>query len=127
MNKHLYELFDRAKEASQSAYSPYSGYKVGAALLTETGEVFMGCNVENASFSLTICAERVAITKAISSGFREFKALAVYVDSEKMFPPCGACRQVIIEFTKDIDIIYGNDSKTFITKINKLLPDSFSL
>lgn len=127
MNKQLNDLLEIAKKASNNAYAPYSLFKIGAALLTESGEIFTGCNIENASFSLTICAERVAIFKAISNNNLKFLALAVYVQSDKAFPPCGACRQVINEFSKDLSIIYGNNKQTIITNINKLLPDSFSL
>ncbi|MCK9330114.1 MAG: cytidine deaminase [Candidatus Cloacimonetes bacterium] len=127
MNKQLNDLLEIAKKASNNAYAPYSLFKIGAALLTESGEIFTGCNIENASFSLTICAERVAIFKAISNNNLKFSALAIYVQSDKAFPPCGACRQVINEFSKDLNIIYGNNKQTIITNINKLLPDSFSL
>jgi cytidine deaminase len=95
----LDELFDLAWQAAQSAYAPYSRFRVGAALLAADGTVFSGCNVENRSFGLTICAERTAVTKAVSEGRRSFKALAIATpDSAVPVGPCGACRQVLSEF-----------------------------
>ncbi len=127
MSEDLKKLFEKAKEASINAYAPYSGFKVGAAIKTKNNKIFTGCNVENASYSLGLCAERNAIHKAISENEREFVALAIYVDSDKLFPPCGACRQVIIEFSDTIDIIYGNNHETHISNIKNLLPESFRL
>ncbi len=127
MNSEDKALFDLAKIASESAYAPYSGYKVGAALKTASGKIYLGCNVENASYSLTICAERNAIFQAVAQGETKFSELAVFVQSDKLFPPCGACRQVISEFSDDIRIIYGNELTFAITNISKLLPESFSL
>ncbi|GAB1468310.1 cytidine deaminase [Candidatus Cloacimonadota bacterium] len=121
------ELLDTAKAASQNAYVPYSGYRVGAALRCKDGSMVTGCNVENASYSLTLCAERTAIFKAISDGKRDFIAIAVYVDSDKVFPPCGACRQVIYEFSPTIPVIYGNRNDYIKTNIAELLPGAFTL
>ena len=121
------ELLDAAKAASQNAYVPYSGYRVGAALRCKDGSMVTGCNVENASYSLTLCAERTAIFKAISDGKRDFIAIAVYVDSDKVFPPCGACRQVIYEFSPMIPVIYGNRNDYIKTNIAELLPGAFTL
>ncbi len=123
----LTELLEIAKEASKEAYAPYSGYKVGAALITDKGTIFIGCNVENSSYSLTNCAERTAIFKMVSEGEKVIKKLAVYADADIPFPPCGACRQVISEFGKEVEIIYGSKSQSNITTIKKLLPESFSL
>lgn len=122
------ELMEKAIQASQYAYIPYSKFPVGAALLTDTGEVFTGCNVENASYGLTICAERVALTKAISSGFRHFVAIAIYGPTKKYISPCGACRQFISEFGNNIDIVMGNRQGEFtVAKSRELLPGAFSL
>lgn len=121
------KLIDMAKKASKSAYVPYSGYKLGAALLCENGEVFTGCNVENASYPLTICAERNAIFQAVAKGNKDFVKIAIYVDSEEFFPPCGACRQVMSEFSDKMEIIISNHDKTVVSSIDKLLPMSFGL
>ncbi len=127
LNKQEQELLEAAKAATENAYAPYSGFRVGAALLCEDGSVVTGCNVENASYSLTLCAERTAIFKAISDGKRSYRCIAVYVDSEEVFPPCGACRQVIYEFSPEIPVIYGNKHGCVKTDIASLLPGAFSL
>jgi cytidine deaminase len=121
------ELLDAAKAATEKAYAPYSGFRVGAALKCADGSIVSGCNVENASYSLTLCAERTAIFKAISDGKREFTAIAVYVDSDEVFPPCGACRQVIYEFSPELPVIYGNRNSYVKTTIKELLPGAFTL
>ena len=104
------ELVEAAKEAMSRAYAPYSGYCVGAALLAADGRVFQGCNMENASFSPTICAERVAFAKAVSEGVRDFAAMAVvggkHGNITGLFPPCGVCRQVMREFCGDDFTVY---------------------
>lgn len=126
-------LKQKAIEAMQKAYSPYSNFKVGAALLTADGEIYTGCNIENASFSPTICAERAAISKAVSEGKRGFSAIAIcggksgVLTSEECFP-CGVCRQVLAEFCgKDFSvfIVTKNDIKEY--KLCELLPYSFGL
>ena len=121
------KLLSHARDAAMRAYSPYSGYKVGAAILTESNKIYTGCNIENASYSLTLCAERSAVAQAVSNGDSRFVAIAVFVDSDLIFPPCGACRQVLSEFSSKLEVIYANRSKTVITSINDLLPQSFSL
>jgi len=119
-------LIEEAQEAMQRAYAPYSGFRVGAALLTSDNQIFTGCNVENASYGLTVCAERIAVFNAISSGASEFKALAVVSDGEGYCRPCGACRQVIREFGKNILIIMAsNDGRYEAKSISELLPDCF--
>ncbi|MCB5245290.1 MAG: cytidine deaminase [Candidatus Cloacimonadaceae bacterium] len=120
-------LLDQAKSASEKAYAPYSGYKVGAALLCSDGSVFTGCNVENASYSLTICAERNAVFQAVASGQREFLAIAIYVDGEVLFPPCGACRQVLAEFNPNLQILYANRLGSILSDLDTLLPQAFTL
>jgi len=125
--ENIYEsLVIAAKEARLRAYVPYSKFKVGAAILTNDKKIFSGCNVENASFGLSICAERVAIFKAVSEGYTYFEALAVVCDSNRPCFPCGACRQIISEFGKEIIIISSNlKGKTEIKNIHELLPDAF--
>ena len=122
------KLIAEAKTAREKAYAPYSNFKVGAAVLTSNGKIFSGCNIENSSYGLSICAERVAIFNAVSSGYREFTKIAVVTDSEPSASPCGACRQVIFEFGDDIEVIMSNlkgDIK--IMKIDELLKDGFKL
>ncbi|HRY83422.1 MAG TPA: cytidine deaminase [Candidatus Cloacimonadota bacterium] len=127
INIDLIELLERAKAAAANAYAPYSGYKVGSAVLSSEGSIFTGCNVENASYSLTICAERNAIFNAVASGQKSFLALAVYVDSTRNFPPCGACRQVMSEFAPSLKVIFGNRNEVVETTLAELLPGAFSL
>ncbi len=122
----IQKLMDCAIKARENAYSPYSHFAVGAALLCEDGTLFEGCNIENASYGLTNCAERTAIFKAVSEGHIKFKALAVVADTEGPCAPCGACRQVMAEFKIPL-IIMGNlmgDIK--IVSMEELLPFSFS-
>lgn len=119
-------LIEKAYAAMEYAYVPYSKFKVGAALLTKTGEVFTGCNVESASLGATNCAERTAVYKAISEGFREFEAIAVVSSGRDFTYPCGICRQVLVEFGKDIDIIVAKDYDYEVYKIDDLLPRSFT-
>jgi cytidine deaminase len=126
MTEDLQKLIDKAKEAREKAFAPFSNFKVGAALLSKDGEVFTGCNIENASYGLTICAERVAIFKAISEGTKDFVQLAVVGDTEDLTPPCGACRQIIWEFCGDIPIVLSNlPGKTEIVRMKELLPRAF--
>ncbi|MBE6916615.1 MAG: cytidine deaminase [Ruminococcaceae bacterium] len=126
------KLCELAKEAMSRAYAPYSGYYVGAALLCSDGTVYQGCNIENASFSPTNCAERTAFFKAIYDGHRDFEAIAICGGKEGkitgLFPPCGVCRQVMREFCRDDFKVYmitpeGYELKT----LTELLPSSFSL
>jgi cytidine deaminase len=127
MNTQQTELFELAKQSSRYAYSPYSGYSVGAALQTKCGKIFTGCNIENASYGATNCAERTAIFKAVSEGYREFIAIAIYVDADNVFSPCGICRQVMSEFSPNISVIYGNDNTVHVSNLSELLPNSFIL
>ncbi|MEW6661582.1 MAG: cytidine deaminase [Bacillota bacterium] len=122
------ELLAAARAARQHAYAPYSGFMVGAALLTKSGRVYRGCNVENAAYGLTICAEQAALVKAVSEGEREFSAIAVTAGGDAFCPPCGACRQVLREFGGDIKVIMGNDrEERQVLTVVELLPASFSL
>jgi len=117
-----------AKKAAGNAYSPYSGYKVGAAVRCSKDNYYDGCNVENASFSLTICAERNAIFSAVCAGHKkDMQAIAIYADSKEAFPPCGACRQVIYEFNPNMTVIYANRTSATKTTIAELLPGGFKL
>ena len=125
------ELVTLAIKAREKAYAPYSGYKVGAALKTKSGKIYLGCNIENASFSPTVCAERTAVFKAVSEGEREFEAIAVTGGKEEISdfaPPCGVCRQVMSEFCKeDFKIILYNGKEEKVYTLKELLPLSFSL
>ncbi len=127
------ELVMQAEQAMELAYAPYSGFKVGAALLTKNGKVFTGCNIENASFSPTICAERTAVAKAVSEGEREFAAIAVVGGKDGeitgICPPCGVCRQVLSEFCAgDMPVYLGKGKGEFETvALKDLLPLGFSL
>ena len=127
------KLIEQAVLAMGRAYAPYSSYKVGAALLCADGSVFLGCNIENAAFSPTICAERTAFAKAVSEGHRDFVAIAVCGGKDGViqgtFPPCGVCRQVMREFCKDDFLIYmaDKDGKFETRTLTQILPDSFSL
>lgn len=121
------ELYRTAQQMVQQAYAPYSRFKVGAALLTKTGEVFTGVNVENSSFGATICAERTAFVKAVSEGHREFEAIAVACSDGEAYP-CGICRQFMFEFGDDLKIITGEDEDHLhIEEISELLPHGFRL
>ncbi len=104
------QLIQLAFQARQKAYAPYSNFKVGAALLASNGKIFTGCNIENATYGLTVCAERVALWKAISEGEREFERIAVASEGATPVSPCGACRQLLWEFCGDIEVILANPS-----------------
>ena len=121
------ELINAAFAASEKAWAPYSGFKVGAALLCSDGTVYTGCNIENSSFGVTICAERVALSKAISDGRRKgFVMLAVAADSETYCMPCGMCRQFISEFSSDIEILSARgDGRYTSYRLSQLLPHPF--
>jgi cytidine deaminase len=105
------DLIDAARRARAHAVAPYSGFKVGAALETADGSIVTGCNIENASYGLTLCAERVAMFKALSEGHRRFTRVAVVADTADPTPPCGACRQILWEFAGDIDVLLANLSE----------------
>ena len=120
------ELIDAATAVRENAYAPFSNFRVGAALETDDGEIIDGCNVESASFGLTVCAERVAVWKAISQGKRKIKHIAVVADTEELTPPCGVCRQIIWEFGGDIPVILSNlKGKIEVVQMKELLPRAF--
>lgn len=120
-------LSKRALAARTLSHSPYSHFRVGAALLTKTGKIFTGCNVETSSYSLTMCAERTALFKAMSEGHRKFRAIAIASDEAGFTPPCGACRQVILDLAGNIDVILTKkNGETKIIAMNELLPHAFT-
>ncbi len=120
------ELIEAAKKARENSHAPYSKFRVGAAVRTKDGKIYTGCNIETASFSPTICAERVAIWKAVSEGESEFTEIAVVADTEELTPPCGVCRQIIWEFCGDIPVIFANlEDKTETIQMSELLPRAF--
>lgn len=119
------DLIKEAIAVRERAYVPYSNFKVGAALLSSTGKVYTGCNIESASYTPTICAERTAISKAVSEGEREFEKIVVVGSSDYTFP-CGVCRQVMREFGKDLEVVVANDVDDYKTfTLEELLPHSF--
>lgn len=115
-----------AKSARENAHAKFSNFKVGAGLRAASGKIYGGCNVENATYGLTVCAERVALFKAISEGERKFDAIAVVTDTDKLTPPCGACRQIIWEFCGDVPVVMSNlRGKTEVVKMSELFPKPF--
>lgn len=119
-------LIEVAKQTRENAHAKYSGFQVGAALRTTSGKIFGGCNVENATYGLTVCAERVAIFKAISEGERKFDAIAVVTDTDTLTPPCGACRQLIWELCGDVPVILANlKGKSETIPMRELFPKPF--
>ncbi len=122
------ELIEKAKEASKNAYAPYSDFRVGACVLMESGNIYTGCNFENASYGLSICAERNAIGSAIANGETKIKAIAIYSPNMYNCTPCGACRQVINEFKTDETVVITVAADKIITHtIDELLPGGFTL
>lgn len=122
------ELLELAEKAAQNAYAPYSGFKVGAAVLCRDGSVYTGCNIENASYGASNCAERTAVFKAVSEGKKEFLKIAI-MSSERGFTfPCGICRQVLWEFMPQGDVVLGDvNGRIKVFKLKELLPEAFSL
>ena len=120
------KLLELALDARKNAYVPYSGYAVGAALLTEDGKVFTGCNIENAAYGNTLCAERTALVKAVSEGCRKFTRLAVVGNSTDYCWPCGACRQMLYEFAPDLEVLVARKDHQFVKfPLRALLPHGF--
>lgn len=119
-----YDLWQAARKAREFSYSPYSNYAVGAALLTAEGTIYQGCNIENAAYGPSVCAERTAIFKAVSEGVKDFQAIAVVTQDGGT--PCGVCRQVLREFAPDITVVTGDLQRiTAVYSLRTLLPESF--
>lgn len=119
-------LLQAALDARRYAHAPFSGFRVGAAVETADGRIFTGCNIENATYSLTLCAERVALAKALSEGFRHFRRIAVAAATQVLTPPCGSCRQILWEFCPDAELILVNpDGATEALPVRDLLPRPF--
>lgn len=119
-------LIEAAKHARENAHAKFSNFRVGAGLRASSGKIYGGCNVENATYGLTVCAERVAIFKAISEGERKFDAIAVVTDTEALTPPCGACRQLIWEFCGDVPVVMTNlKGKVEVARMRDLFPKPF--
>jgi cytidine deaminase len=122
----LDQLLEAALRARNHAHAPYSKFRVGAALEADDGTVYTGCNIENASYGLTMCAERVALFKALSEGARRFRRIAVAADTTTLTPPCGPCRQLLWEFCRDADVVLVNlDGRTEQCSVSDLLPRAF--
>ena len=120
-------LVDAAKAVCSRAYAPYSGFRVGAAVLTSGGDIYTGCNIENASYSMTMCAERAAMFNAVTNGHHDIIAIAVYTDTAAPIPPCGACRQVIHELGRGATVIMACPSERIdIKREDDLLPNGFT-
>jgi cytidine deaminase len=126
MNEDLQQLVEAARDVREKAYAPYSEFRVGAAVRTKGGKIYTGCNVESASYGLTVCAERVAIWKAVSEGEKEFTNIAVVADTQELTPPCGVCRQILWEFCGDVPVTFSNlNGKTETVTMKELLPRAF--
>jgi len=119
-------LLEAARAVQQHAHAPYSGFRVGAALETEDGQVFVGCNVENASYGLTICAERTALVSAVAAGHRRFRRIVVVSDSDPPASPCGACRQMLAEFGLALRVDAVGPGQALQWTLAELLPDAFT-
>ena len=120
-------LLKAAHSVLDNAYAPYSGIRVAAAVMTGSGQIYTGCNIENSSFSLTICAERNALFHALAHGEKKFLAMAVVTDSERVISPCGSCRQVLAEFAIEMTVIFSNPQETKLFTVAQLLPHTFTL
>jgi len=122
------QMFQLTREAKDRAYAPYSKFKVGVALLGKNGKIYTGCNVENASHGLSVCAERAAVFKAVSDGEQAFDTIAILSDTENPITPCGACRQVLAEFNPNLKVVMVTTSgKQKSRSLSELLPDAFQI
>jgi cytidine deaminase len=125
-DQEIEDLARAAREVARNAYVPASGFRVGAALLAADGQVFCGCNVENSSYGLTVCAERGAVCRAVAEGCRTFRAIVICCDADEPSPPCGACRQVLAEFGRELEVVLvGNGDRLVRTDLAELLPRPF--
>ncbi len=125
--KRILEIIKLAQQAKEHAYAPYSGFRVGACIAAKNGRLYTGCNIENASYGATVCAERTAVFKAISEGENEFEAIALASDATRFILPCGICRQVLSEFSLNILVISSANSNEYkIFSLEELLPGAFS-
>ena len=128
MNDEVFEtLIESARAVREKAHAPYSGFRVGAAVLAESGTIYVGCNVENASYGATLCAERAALAGMIAAGETRVLCVAVFSDGEEAVTPCGICRQVIAEFGHSVDIVAATPAKSRRTTLDHLLPEPFVL
>jgi cytidine deaminase len=126
MDESRRRLLDAARAVRENAHAPFSKFRVGAALETADGRIVTGCNVENATYGLTVCAERVAVFKAVSEGQRQFRRIAIIADTEEPTPPCGACRQILWEFGGDLEVILANlTGEKARYSLRELLPHPF--
>ena len=127
LSAELQALLDAARAVREHAYAPYSKFRVGSALRAENGQVFVGCNVENASYGATICAERAAILAMVAAGQRAIGSIAVFTDAETLAMPCGLCRQVISEFQRDAQLLVGNPRQHRLLSFAEIFPEPFVL
>ena len=119
-------LIEAATRARENAHAPYSHFKVGAAIEDHEGRIYSGCNVENATYGLTVCAERVAVVKAVSEGVKRFRRIAVVADTAALTPPCGACRQILWEFCGDAELVLANlKGQTETMRLSEIFPRAF--
>ncbi len=121
------KLIEIARQMMQRAYAPYSNFKVGAVLVTKSGKIYGGCNIENSSYGLTVCAERVAIFSAVANGEKDFSKMVVIANTPDPVSPCGACRQVMAEFGNFEVILANTSGKVYVTTVENLLPHAFKL
>jgi cytidine deaminase len=118
-------LLEAAKRVREHAYAPYSGFRVGAAIQSDSGRVYVGANVENASYGATVCAERAAVAAMIAAGEKRIVGVAVYAEGPELSMPCGMCRQVLVEFGKDATVVVGGPAGTRSTTLTALMPEPF--